>query len=159
MDIKETQFGPKIYIALRKTIPISQIADKKMYDEAGKKLWAYLQQNNLQIAGAWSVIYYSWDEKKGETDIAIAFPVQSAKEVKDPEFTLINIPETPAALGVLKGSYAGLKNAHQEMMKYATEHNFHHRSDQPMSIEEYEIDPWKTQNPAEYVTNVWYLYN
>jgi effector-binding domain-containing protein len=159
MDIKETKFGPKTYIALRKTIPISKITDKGMYDESGKKLWAYLQQNGLQIAGAWSVIYYSWDEQKGETDMAIAFPVQSAKEVNDPQFTLINIPENPASLGVLKGSYEGLRNAHQEMMKYTAEHHFLHQSGQPMTIEEYEIDPWKTQNQDEYITNLWYLHS
>ena len=63
MSIVETTFGPKRYLVLRKSIPTSQISDKQMYDEAGKKLSSYLQKSKLTPSGGWSVLYFSWDEK------------------------------------------------------------------------------------------------
>lgn len=158
MDIQETTFGPRSYVVLRKTIATSKIADKQMYDQAGKKLWAYIGQHKLEYSGSWAVLYFTWDEQKKETDMAIAFPVKGVGKISDGEFSSINIPSVPAAKGVLKGSYDGLGKAHEEMMAYAKEQSFQHESGLPMAIEEYVVDPWKDKNPENFITNLWYLH-
>ena len=45
MEIQEPTFGPKQYLAVKKTIATSQITDTAMYEKAIKKLGGYLAQN------------------------------------------------------------------------------------------------------------------
>src|SRR5205809_1009224 len=99
MAITETTFGPKRYLTLRKSISTDQIADKQMYDEAGKKLAACIEDCKLTRAGAWSVLYFLWDETGKKAEIGISFPIASGDEmVHDPELAIVDIPESKAAM-------------------------------------------------------------
>src|SRR5579871_3307936 len=124
MDIQEITFGPKQYLTIRKVISISQITDKKMYDEAGRKLHDYIEKNNVHALKGWSILYFLWDKVNQKADIGISVPVMDLKEVNDSAFTLTEIPETKASLGVMKGDYSGLSATHESLMNYARENHF-----------------------------------
>src|SRR5437762_1115110 len=100
MPIKEIVFGPKRYLTLRKSIATSQISDKHMYDEAGKKLALYIEQNGLHHEGGWSVLYFLWDEPNQKAEIGISFPITDLNPINDPEqileLTVTDIPESKA---------------------------------------------------------------
>ena len=158
MSIKETVFCPKNYLVLRKSISTSHIADKEMYEEAGKKLGAYLKQNNLSPAGPWSVLYFSWDEENKKADIGISFPVVELGEVKDLELISVDIPQIKASMDTLIGPYEKLGQVHQSLMKYVSEKGYDVEGFPAIAIEEYEIDPMSDPNPENWKTNVYYLH-
>lgn len=158
MDIQQTLFGPRQYLALRKSIATSQISDKRIYEEAGKKLGAYMQQEGVLPIGVWSVLYFVWDEAANRTDIAIAFPVAGIDVVTDPELSVVTIPEYQAVSGVLRGSYEGLKAAHNEMLGYMKQHDLAGRGLAPFAVEEYTVDPSTEQNQDKLITNIYYFY-
>lgn len=159
MDIQETSFGPKKYLAVKKSITTEQITDKQMYDEAGKKLREYMGKNAIKPAGAWSVLYFTWDEANKRTDVGIGFPVESITSTNDPELSIVDVPESTAAMAVLKGSYSGLGQTHQALMEYSAEFNPEMKNVPVMAIEEYIVDPMSGQPAQNYLTNIYYLHN
>ena len=159
MEIKETTFPAKTFLAIKKSIDTTEISNKEMYDEAGKKLGAYMQNNGINPSGAWSVLYFMWDEPNNKTDIAIGFPVENVQEVNDHEISLITVPESKAAMCVLKGPYSGLSAAHGAMMEYASKFTSEMRDVPVMAVEEYAVDPTTEPNEENLVTNIYYLHN
>lgn len=156
--IQETTFKPTQYLALKKSIPISQITDKTMYDEAGKKLGSYLAEHNIQPAGPWSVLYFTWDEASKKTDIGIAFPVNNLAQVDDPELSLVDIAGSKAAMDTLYGSYEGLGALHHSLVEYCTKMNYPLIGQPVMAIEEYAVDPMQESSPQKWITHVYYLH-
>jgi effector-binding domain-containing protein len=159
MEIKETSFGPKRYLTLKRSITTSQITDKAMYEAAGKKLGSYLQQRSVRPSGPWSVLYFLWDETAQRAEIGIAFPVEGLDAVHDPELTLVDVPEGNAAMATLRGPYADLGKTHQALMQYVSEHKFNTRGNTVMAIEEYIVDTMSDPNPANWVTHIYYPHN
>ncbi len=151
MPISEVTFGPKTYLTLKKSIHTNQISDKQMYDDAGKKLGAYMSQNTLAPSGPWSVLYFTWDEANNKADIGISFPVMDLSEVTD--------PETKAAMDTLLGSYENLGKVHESLMQYSQEKSYSSQHMPVMAVEEYAVDPMQEQDPAKLVTNIYYLHN
>ena len=152
-------FGPKKYLTLRKSIAISQVSDKDMYDQAGKKLGSYMQAHGIVPSGPWSVIYFTWDQAAGKTDLGIAFPVDNLEGIEDPELSVVEIPECKAAMDVLHGSYEGLTTIHQGLMQYTQEKGYNGHGLSAMAVEEYVVDPMQEPNPDSWVTNIYYLHN
>lgn len=159
MAITETIFGPKKYLTLKKSIATSQVSDKDMYDQAGKKLGGYMQEHGIMPSGPWSVIYFSWDQAAGKTDIGIAFPVDSLESVEDSELSVVEIPECKAAMDVLHGSCEGLAATHRGLMQYVQEKGYDGQGLPAMAVEEYVIDPMRDPNPENLVTNIYYLHS
>lgn len=159
MPIKETTFGPKRYLALKKSIPISQIADKQMYEEAGKKLGGYMERHGLSFSGRWSVLYFVWDQAAQRAEIGISFPVAGLDAVDDPELSIVDIPKSKAAADILFGPYDGLSKAHQGLMEYVKKEGYDPAGIPVMAIEEYAVDPMIDPDPRNWVTNIYYLHN
>lgn len=157
MEIKEIEFGPKKYLAIRQTIQIANVSDSKIYDSAGKKLGAFLSEKSIAPTGPWSALYFKWDEEAGEADMAIAFPVENA-DVEGTEFTLIEIAKTPASLVEMQGDYVQLKNVHSALSEYSKENHF-----QPamgvQALEEYLVGPMQDQKSENWITHIYHLHN
>lgn len=173
MAIQETSFGPKRYLAIRKTIPVSKVTDKQMYDEAGRKLGEYIESHaheGLKIVGPWSVIYFTWDMEKKETDMAIAFPVEGLvadsfegrDDSSDQEFSAIDLPESKASMDTMVGSYEGLADMHQSLMDYSKEkgYSLEGKTDQvaALAVEEYTVGPMQDSDPENWRTDIYYLH-
>ncbi len=156
----ETQsitFPATRYLTLRKSVAISQIADKAMYDEAGRKLGAYLQTHGLPPSGPWCVIYFRWDQEGGKTEIGISFPVQGLGEVVDPELSRVDLSESKALCLELKGSYDGLGEAHHRLNDALAERKLAYRSE-AMCVEEYVVGPMEKPDPKDWLTRIVYLH-
>ncbi|HEY1037035.1 MAG TPA: GyrI-like domain-containing protein [Candidatus Paceibacterota bacterium] len=158
MEIRETSFGPKKYIAIKKSIPMSQITDKQMYDDAGKKLGAYVREHSVNVIGPWSVIYFTWDDATKTTDIAIAFPVSELESVSDPDFSIVEVGRSKASVGTHMGSYERIGDAHMEMMNYIKENGYDVESVLGYSIEEYVAGPIENPDESTWRTDIYYLH-
>ena len=159
MEIHETTFGPKTYLTIPRSIPISQVTDKEMYSEAGKKLAAYVQANGLKISGPFTVMYFSWDEKEGRTDLGIGLPIADIDEVTDISYRAVTVPASKAAMCTLSGSYEGLGEAHRALGKYAAEKELDTEDCVVMSLEEYAVGPMTGSPESDWKTDLYYFHN
>lgn len=157
MNIVETTFGPKRYLTLRKEISTSQITDKQMYDEAGKKLGSYITEHNVQVTGPWTVLYFMWNEGGGQAEIGISFPVEGITKT-DNDLEITEIPALKAAMATLDGSYDGLREVHEALGKHIAQQKYA-LATPVTAIEEYVIDPMGDPDPNNWKTNVYYLHS
>lgn len=153
MEIQKINFGPKKYLAWKKSIKIADLTDRTMYDQGYGKLFGYIGANQVEVVGAGTMLYFKWDEAAGETDIALAMPVNNLGPVNDEELSMVEVPESKALMGELKGSYEGLKALHGEIMAKIREEKLENW----LAIEEYVTDPSKTKT-EDLITRVYYLY-
>jgi effector-binding domain-containing protein len=154
-EIKEVSYKPKKYLAWKKEITTGEITNQVMYEEGFQKIFGYVKNNRLKTLGPCTLLYFKWDEPEGYASIALAVPVEDIETVNEPELSLVNIPESKAALAALYGSYNGLKTLHESLMAYCELHRFKIT----LTVEEYTIDRLQELNPANWVTNVYYLHN
>ena len=159
MDIKETLFGPRRYLVLGKSISTNQITDKKMYEEAGKKLGKYIRENELSRSSGWSVLYFSWDKINKKAEIGIAVPINKFLAVEDPEIAFVEIPKCKASMNILQGRYEGLGTIHECLIKYIIKNGYDTDDITVMAVEEYVKDPLDDPDPKNWQTNVYYLHN
>lgn len=156
MEIQTMVFGPKQYLIVRKHIRTSDIADKEMYASAHQILFPYLGTHNLIPSGPWAVIYFAWDEPKGEAVIGIGVPVDGVSSVESDKLELITVAQTPAALITLHGSYSNLPTVHGALNEYIQSQGLFDPKN--LAIEEYVIDPSTETDEEKLVTNVYYLH-
>jgi len=163
MQITETVFGPKTYLAIKKSIAISQITDKDMYDQAGKKLGEYMAAHEIVPAGGWSVLYIKWDQAAQAAEIAIGFPIVGIDSTNDAEISIIDILAKNASMTTLMGPYSEvspkLATTHPALMKHVGEKGFNTEGLEVFAVEEYATNPETESDPQKYVTNVYYLHN
>ncbi len=160
MTIQETTFQPKTYITLKKSIPMSQVSDKEMYSAATQKLMTYIESHGLQIAGPWTVMYFTWDSENEKTDIGIAFPVSNPAPVDDEEFSIVELPEAKASMSTLEGSYDGLAQAHQAQMDNVKAQAHTPDVNMPVfALEEYRVHPMHDENPENWKTDIYYFHS
>ena len=161
MSIQETTFGPKTYLVLKKSISTDQVSDKAMYDEAGKKLGAYIAAKDLKITGPWTVVYFTWDQENKTTDMGIAFPIDGLTEVNDIELSILEVPELKAAKETLEGSYEGIFTVHQSLMEYSNEHGHNEKVENApiIAAEEYVVTGMQDPNPENWRTDIYHFHN
>lgn len=154
MEITQTSFGPRHYLAVKQSVAIKDIANKDIYDLAYARLFGYLGQRGVAATGPGAILYLDWNEGAGRAEIAIALPVAGLEESGDPDIAILDIPVTPAVMGVLHGSYDGLKAAHDAIHAYLKEKGLDYTG---FAIEEYVVDPMTVKDQGELATNIYYL--
>jgi effector-binding domain-containing protein len=153
-DIQETTFPRRTYLVWRKEIPISEIANQRMWGDAWRKVHEYAQRNNIRITGPGAALYFNWDERSGRTELGIGNPVEGAGEVDDAELDLVSVPSAKATRTTVKGSYAQLQEAHGSLRGYVEERNLR----PTLTVEEYTVTGMDKPNPKDWETNIYYLH-
>ena len=154
-EIKEVLFKGKKYLAWKKEIATSEITNKAMYEEGYQKIYDCINEHKIKITGSGAVLYFKWDEPKGRASIAIAAQVESNDDITDNELSFVDVKESKASFAELRGDYSGLKDIHESLMAYSIENNFK----PTLTVEEYTVDPSQDSNPANWITNIYYLHN
>jgi len=156
-EIKEVSFKAKKYLAWKKEITTGEITNQAMYEEGFGKIFGYINSNGLKTAGPCALLYFKWDEPEGHASIALTVPVpvENSDTIKDPELSIVNVPESKAAHATLHGSYDGLKTLHESLVAYCVLHQLKIT----LTVEEYTIDRLQEPNPANWITNIYYLHN
>lgn len=145
--IEEYTFPATSFATIRKTIKMNEMdsfmhqSDREIKAAAGS-----------QIKGNKHIIAYTWDEAKGETDIAMAYPVNGP--VKG--LSMLDIPESKGYKLVLIGAYTmeNFQNAHGAIGKHAGDNGL----TDPLMMEEYIIGPEQEADSNKWVTNIYYLH-
>ena len=118
---------------------------------------AILQQEasrNTISAGSPTGLYFVWDEKNQQTDMAAAVPVPAGTTLSDPLIRMEDIPASKAIYVTYTGGYEKIEAAHNSLDKYLAEKKWTAKS--PV-IEQYISGPANEKDTAKWLTKIVYL--
>ena len=154
MEIKKTTFSPQSYVGIKKITTFDEMRDAKTYEMVYGEIMAYLGKNNIKCTGAPVNIYYTWDEEKQETMMAIAMPVNDVDSVNNDELELMHIEESATLVATHVGDYVSLKDSHEAVEKNMKENGLELGE---YVIEEYLTNPRVESDKSKWLTNIYYL--
>tara|TARA_R110002049_G_scaffold85844_5_gene218266 strand:- start:1399 stop:2280 length:882 start_codon:yes stop_codon:yes gene_type:complete len=119
------------------------------------KVRNYVMKNNITMAGAPYINYHKWDEENNAVMFSSSVPTVE-KVITDSDSGILTGQLKPfkAVKTTLKGDYENLKEAWATAMAYIKENNLEQVETGP-TLETYLIDPMSTQNPADYITEIY----
>ncbi len=156
MPITEMTFAARTYLVWRSEIAIGDLTNRSMWDAAFAAVLQYIREHNLIATGPGAALYFRWDDALGRTEIGIGLPVEGegVEAIEDPALSLAIVPASKAAHVLLRGDYAGLKEVHEALGDYVRKHALRNS----VVVEEYAVNPSQKADPAEWETNVYYVY-
>ncbi|MCB0699706.1 MAG: SRPBCC family protein [Chitinophagales bacterium] len=143
-DIMEVTFPATTFATIRKTIPMSEMMS--FYETSRNAL---MEAVGDMKAGNPMGIFYSWEEEKGQTDMAIALPVSGPVKGMEME----EVPECKAYTIKMNGGYGQSYNAHMQLYGRLAKENKEAKG----TIEEYVVGPHNETDTSKFVTSIYYL--
>lgn len=116
-----------------------------LYEEATK--------NNI-AAGSPAGLYFEWDEKNQQTDMAAAVPVPAGSVLQKNIIRLENVPASKAIYVNYTGGYDKLAEAHTSLDKFMAEEKLTQKA--PV-IEQYINGPVNEKDTSKWLTKIVYL--
>lgn len=104
--------------------------------------------------GTPSALYFVWDEKNQQTDMAAALPVPAGTSLQDPIIRMEDVPASKALYVNYYGAYNKLQEAHHSLDKYIAEKKLAPRT--PV-IEQYIHGPGNEKDTGRWLTKIVYL--
>ncbi|SEW09749.1 SRPBCC family protein [Chitinophaga arvensicola] len=150
VTVKEMNFPATTYAAVRKTVQISRITD--YYRKNLETIYNAAQAANLQ-PGVPCGIFFTWDRKLQQTDMAAAIPVPEGSKPA-PGYEIITLPAAQAAYADYVGPYSKIANAHVAIQNFITDKG---KKIVRPTIEMYVTDPGKEKDSSKWLTKVIYF--
>lgn len=104
--------------------------------------------------GTPSALYFIWDEKNQQTDMAAALPVPAGSSLQDPIIRMEDVPASKALYVDYYGHYNNLQEAHLSLDKYMAEKKLVQKT--PV-IEQYILGPGNEKDTSKWLTKIVYL--
>jgi effector-binding domain-containing protein len=150
VTVKEMNFPATTYAAVRKTIPMSRITD--YYRKNLETIYNAATAAQLQ-PGVPCGIFFTWDRKIQQTDMAAAIPVPEGSKPAS-GYEIITLPAAQAAYADYYGPYSKIANAHVAIQKFISDKG---RKIIPPTIEMYVTNPGKEKDSSKWLTKVIYF--
>ncbi|MGB3004985.1 MAG: GyrI-like domain-containing protein, partial [Chitinophagaceae bacterium] len=99
-------------------------------------------------------LYYFWDEKNQEADMAAAIPVTAGSKMNNAIIQMVNIPATKAVFVNYYGAYDKSMEAYNSIDKYLADNKLKQKT--PV-IEQYITDPLMEKDTAKWLTKIVFL--
>jgi len=147
-----TQHSGGFYLYTTMSCKLSEF-DKNMKSMQGK-VGSYALTHNITMAGKPFILYHKWDEENDAAIFSTCIPTNSKIVTDEAEILTGKLESFRAVKTVIKGDYSNLKEAWETTMKYITDNNLDMIEVGPM-LETYLTDPMVTQNPADWMTEIY----
>lgn len=153
-DIMDTVFTAKTYIGKREKVKMGDMHNYFMTNFG--KLAGLAQANGMQMTGAMSALYWTWDENNQESEMTAAMPVMEKKgDLKG--YNAIAIPESKAYEIDYYGNYDDIGKAHMAMDDYLKENQMADKIN--VVVEEYITNPESEPDTSKWLTKIYYVLN
>lgn len=149
-DVKEIAWQEKTFLTIRKTLPIDKLTE--FFSQSYGSLYGALAKGGIPVTEPPCAIYYSVDQAKMVTDLAAAIPFQG-KLADIQDFEVVRLPASKALTITHFGSYDSMGGTYSLLDNYAKEHGLMPK----WMIEQYLSDPQQVKDPAQWMTNVYYV--
>ncbi|OBQ56464.1 SRPBCC family protein [Tamlana sp. s12] len=147
-----TEHGGGFYIYNTTSCKISEIS-RKMQDMM-PKVSAFAKQHHIKMAGAPFVHYLKWDVANNAAIFSCCIPTTERVITTEDNILTGQMEPFKAVKTTLKGNYDNLKEAWDTAMKYIHNNGLEFAESGPM-LETYITDPSSTENPAEWITEIY----
>jgi effector-binding domain-containing protein/uncharacterized protein YndB with AHSA1/START domain len=151
--ISQIQYKGGKFLAIKKTIEMSEIGE--FFNQASGVVKKAIKTNNLQITGAVTGFYYSWDEATQLSTTVYGVPIKYKSSFQPSDILEIFDIKPHKALQI---KYYGPSDksgkAHYAMENYIIENQFN--LVYPI-IEEYVVDPKQEPDTSKWLTKIIYL--
>ncbi|WP_067145967.1 SRPBCC family protein [Pseudotamlana agarivorans] len=147
-----TEHGGGFYIYNTTSCKISEIS-RKMQDMM-PKVSAFAKQHHIKMAGAPFVHYLKWDVANNAAIFSCCIPTTERVITTEDNILTGQMEPFEAVKTTLKGNYNNLKEAWDTAMKYIPNNGLEFAESGPM-LETYITDPSSTENPAEWITEIY----
>jgi len=147
--IRAASMDERTYIGKRKTVKWSEM--EAFYEnQFGAAMKAILQEG-IEPVGAPTGLYFEWDEENQKADMMAAIPCPAGTSLKG--FESYQVKGTGYMVKYY-GPYEDLGKVHEAIGKYLTERGI---GTEMVAIEEYVTDPETEEDPAHWLTKVYYI--
>jgi effector-binding domain-containing protein len=120
-----------------------------------QSIHSFMDANSIDSYGADMVIYEKFDEEGENAILSAAVPVKDRVVTAANSTILVGLMEPQSAIKItLKGSYENLREAWKKGEEYIRINGLQ-RSEQP-PFEVYKTNPYKVDNPANYITEIYF---
>ena len=140
------------YIGVRRKIKFREM--EGLFAEYIQSIPPNCAYNKVRLAGYPTGIYYDWDQANNQVDVAVAFPVDKARDL-DENMKAITVPAAKAVRVRYQGPMNGISKAHLALQEYMANNGLQQMAP---TIEEYTTDPEKEPDPNKAVTVVYAFY-
>ena len=150
-EVMPMNFPATTYAVVRQQVKWSDITSffaqhfQILYNEAGK---------NNAVQGAPAGLYYVWDEKNQQADMAAAIPVCSGTSFENTIIRLTDITASKAVYVNYYGAYDQTEDAYKSIDKYLADNKLKQKF--PV-IEQYITDPATEKDTANWLTKIIFL--
>jgi effector-binding domain-containing protein/uncharacterized protein YndB with AHSA1/START domain len=150
-DVKPMNFPTSNYAMVRQQINVSDIPS--FFAQHVPVLFGEMQNQGVS-PGIVSGLYFIWDEKEQQTELAVALPVPDGTKSTNPIVGFIEVPGSKAVYINYTGAYDHMMDAHGTLDKYLLSHNLEKK--EPV-IEQYFAGPANETDTSKWVTRIIYL--
>lgn len=150
-EVKETDAMEKVFIVKKDSINMDKIS--AFYGKNLPAIMQAIQKAKLEMAGAPSGLFFSWNDSTKMTVMAAAIPVKGDANTKVKGFETVVVPAGKELQIAYYGSYDKTGEAHLAMDEYMKEKNLGQNI--PV-MEEYVTDPGMEKDTAKWLTNICY---
>jgi len=146
-------YGGGYYLYMSSSSSLENIS--RLQSQMLRNIHSFMDQNNIDSFGPDMLIYEKFDEVDGNAIFSAAVPVRDRVITAANSRILVGLMEPQRAIKVtLKGGYENLREAWSKGEEYIRANGLQ-RSEQP-PFEVYKTDPYKVDNPANYITEVYF---
>lgn len=149
--VEQMNFPATTFAAVRQVVKWNDLSS--FYMQHYPILFVEAQKANTS-PGTTSSLFYSWDEKNQQTDVAAAVPVAPGFKTENNIVQTVNIPASNALYVNYFGAYDKLPDAYASIRKFISDNNL---KETFPSIEQYIIDPSSEKDTAKWLTKVVFL--
>ena len=150
-DVKKIDFPATHYLVKRTIVSFDDI--EAHFQTTMPAVATAFVQNNVEMAGPASAVFYVWDQEKKETDVAIGIEADASAVIDG--LTGIDVAAGQALQIDYYGPYEGTGAAHEAMEAYMKANGI--ESAPTAVIERYLTDPSEEHDPAKWLTEVIYV--
>ena len=150
-DIKEMEFAGETFAIYRRVVKWDSI--QPFYARHFQHIYGEVTKANIK-PGIPTGLFFDWDAKNKQTDMAAGIPVPAGTKLTDPTIKIVEVPSRKAIYLDYYGGYGGIEEAHNALGKYLEEKNW--KSKAPV-IEQYITDPAMEKDTAKWLTKIIYL--
>jgi effector-binding domain-containing protein/uncharacterized protein YndB with AHSA1/START domain len=150
-EVKEMNFPATTFAAHRQVVGIHEV--QLFFAQHLPHIFTELNKAGIK-PGIPTGIYYTWDEPKGQADMAAALPVSSGTAVSDTSINIIHLPASKAVFVDYYGAYENMATAHNSIEKYFTTKKLKQK---PPVLEMFITDPGQEKDTARWLTKIIYL--
>lgn len=152
-EVKAIDWKGKDYAIVRKTVKFPEIGD--FFKENFPKLFEVVSKAKGK-PGIPVGIYYMYDEKAGQADMAAGIPI-GEKVPLDKSVTVTTVPSGKAYVIDYYGAYEKMQAPYQAMAEYLKAN--YNREDPDLVIEEYISDPMTEKDTSQWLTKIYFFVN